>query len=112
MRALSDPDVFLSEDVGVLRALALLAGGGLGTPAAALALAEGWRPWRSYSVHHLWATLEPPPPEAASPEPASRVPVSRGAASRGAAARAGGGGRASRPSARTRGLWISERSEG
>jgi 3-methyladenine DNA glycosylase/8-oxoguanine DNA glycosylase len=21
-------------------------------------LAEGWRPWRSYAVHHLWALVE------------------------------------------------------
>jgi AraC family transcriptional regulator of adaptative response / DNA-3-methyladenine glycosylase II len=91
MRALSDPDVFLPEDVGVLRALARLAGDTPGTPAAALALAEGWRPWRSYAVHHLWATLEPPPPE-----PAPSRPGSRGTASR------AGGGRASRPPARTR----------
>jgi AraC family transcriptional regulator of adaptative response / DNA-3-methyladenine glycosylase II len=122
MRALSDPDVFLPEDVGVLRALARLTGGGPGTPAAALALAEDWRPWRSYAVHHLWATLEPPPPEPAPPKPAPRVraprgPAYRGTASRGTAsqgtasrvpasrgtvARAGGGGRVSRPSARTR----------
>jgi AraC family transcriptional regulator of adaptative response / DNA-3-methyladenine glycosylase II len=76
MRALSDTDVFLPEDVGVLRALARVTGGGperdgagtrvaAGTraAAAALAAAEDWRPWRSYAVHHLWATLEPPPPE-------------------------------------------------
>src|SRR5260370_7601041 len=25
---------------------------------AAAALAERWRPWRSYAVHHLWACLE------------------------------------------------------
>ena len=25
--------------------------------AAAAALAENWRPWRSYAVHHLWAYL-------------------------------------------------------
>ena len=25
---------------------------------AAAALAESWRPWRSYAVHHLWAYLE------------------------------------------------------
>jgi AraC family transcriptional regulator of adaptative response / DNA-3-methyladenine glycosylase II len=152
MRALSDPDVFLPEDVGVLRALAPLAGGGPVTPATALAMAEDWRPWRTYAVHHLWATLEPPPPEppprvpasrgaaprgAAPREAAPRVPASRGAAPReaapreaaprvpasreaaprgaaprGAVARAGDGGRASRPSARTHGLWISERSEG
>ena len=75
MRALSDPDAFLPADVGVLEALT-----GLGAPlglagpagtgpaararaaraAAALAerLAESWRPWRSYAVHHLWAYLE------------------------------------------------------
>ena len=53
MRALSDPDVFLPGDAGLLRALARLAAGGP-------SVAEGWRPWRSYAVHHLWATLERP----------------------------------------------------
>jgi len=51
MRALSDPDAFLPADVGVRNALARL--GVSGT-----ALAESWRPWRSYAVHHLWAYLE------------------------------------------------------
>jgi AraC family transcriptional regulator of adaptative response / DNA-3-methyladenine glycosylase II len=50
MRALSDPDVFLPGDVGVLRALRQLTG--------SLAAAERWRPWRSYATHHLWAALE------------------------------------------------------
>jgi hypothetical protein len=109
MRALSDPDVFLPEDVGLLRALARLPGGGPGTPAAALSLAEGWRPWRSYAVHHLWATLEPPPPEPAPPGPAVQGAAVQGAAVQGAAVHgaavqeaagsAGGRGRASRPSA-------------
>ena len=72
MRALSDPDAFLPGDVGVLVALARLgavpagtgagpAGAGAGRARAARAaaeLAEGWRPWRSYAVHHLWASLE------------------------------------------------------
>ncbi len=82
MRALSDPDAFLPTDVGVLDALTRLgalsqpagsqpagsqpAGPAVGTgPAArarnakaAAALAESWRPWRSYAVHHLWAYLE------------------------------------------------------
>ena len=70
MRALSDPDAFLPSDVGVLEALtrlgALPAGSGpaararAARAAAALAqrLAENWRPWRSYAVHHLWAFLE------------------------------------------------------
>ena len=52
IRALSDPDAFLPSDVGVRDAL-----GGLGAREAA-ALAESWRPWRSYAVHHLWAYLE------------------------------------------------------
>jgi len=66
MRALSDPDAFLPSDVGVLDALARLGAvpAGTGTAArgraarAAAALAQGWRPWRSYAVHHLWAYLE------------------------------------------------------
>ena len=58
MRALSDPDVFLPGDAGLLRALRGL---GAGTGAAAAA-AERWRPWRSYATHYLWATLEPARP--------------------------------------------------
>jgi AraC family transcriptional regulator of adaptative response / DNA-3-methyladenine glycosylase II len=113
MRALSDPDVFLPGDVGVLRALARLGGGGPGTPAAAPALADGWRPWRSYAVHHLWATLEPALAEPALAEPVSRGSSSRGTLARGAAARARGGGRASRPPASPRATsGISERSGG
>jgi AraC family transcriptional regulator, regulatory protein of adaptative response / DNA-3-methyladenine glycosylase II len=66
MRALSDPDAFLPTDIGVLEALTRLGAlpGGTG-PAVrgqaartAAALAENWRPWRSYAVHHLWAFLE------------------------------------------------------
>jgi AraC family transcriptional regulator, regulatory protein of adaptative response / DNA-3-methyladenine glycosylase II len=49
MRALSDPDVFLPGDVGVVRAL---------RQRGSLTAAERWRPWRSYATHHLWATLE------------------------------------------------------
>ncbi len=71
MRALSDPDAFLPGDVGVLDALTRLgaplglAGPAVSGPAAraraaraAESLAESWRPWRSYAVHHLWAYLE------------------------------------------------------
>jgi AraC family transcriptional regulator of adaptative response / DNA-3-methyladenine glycosylase II len=53
MRAMSDPDAFLPTDGGVLRALKRLGGG-------SAALPDSWRPWRSYAVHHLWATLEQP----------------------------------------------------
>ena len=55
MRALGDPDVFLPTDVGVRNALVAL--GSRGTAAAALEHSTRWRPWRSYALHHLWASL-------------------------------------------------------
>jgi AraC family transcriptional regulator, regulatory protein of adaptative response / DNA-3-methyladenine glycosylase II len=58
MRALSDPDAFLPTDVGALKALRRL-----GAPMGA---AERWHPWRSYALHHLWATLEQPTPREAT----------------------------------------------
>jgi AraC family transcriptional regulator of adaptative response / DNA-3-methyladenine glycosylase II len=65
MRALSDPDVFLPGDVGVVRALqhrTAANGSGPGKAASgSLAAAERWRPWRSYATHHLWAALESAP---------------------------------------------------
>ncbi len=45
LRALGDPDVFLPTDLGVKHAL----------PAGADP--EAWRPWRSYALLHLWASL-------------------------------------------------------
>lgn len=52
MRGLGDPDRFLPSDLGVRHAL------------VALDLeqedAERWAPWRSYAVHHLWASLAAP----------------------------------------------------
>jgi AraC family transcriptional regulator of adaptative response / DNA-3-methyladenine glycosylase II len=54
MRALGDPDVFLPTDAGVRRGLAAL--GIDGSPKTASAVAEAWRPWRSYALHHLWTT--------------------------------------------------------
>ncbi|CAN5507346.1 AlkA N-terminal domain-containing protein [soil metagenome] len=55
MRALGDPDVFLPGDLGVRRALERL--GRPGDPNSAEILAERWRPWRSYAVQYLWASL-------------------------------------------------------
>ena len=49
MRGLGDPDIFLTGDLGVRRALAAL---DLDNAAS-----ERWRPWRTYAMHHLWATL-------------------------------------------------------
>jgi AraC family transcriptional regulator of adaptative response / DNA-3-methyladenine glycosylase II len=60
MRVAGDPDVFLASDLGARRALARL-----GLPAGereAARLAERWRPWRSYALMHLWASLAAPPP--------------------------------------------------
>jgi len=58
MRALSDPDAFPPGDAGVLRALRLLDHQAEAGGRAAGGATEAWRPWRSYAVHHLWATLE------------------------------------------------------
>ena len=55
MRALGDPDVFLATDLGVRRALERI--GQSGDPKSARTLAERWRPWRSYAVQYLWASL-------------------------------------------------------
>jgi len=49
MRGLGDPDIFLDGDLGVRRALAALA---LDSTAS-----DRWRTWRTYAMHHLWATL-------------------------------------------------------
>jgi AraC family transcriptional regulator of adaptative response / DNA-3-methyladenine glycosylase II len=54
MRALGDPDAFVSTDLGVryaARTLTLPA-----TPAALTKYAAAWRPWRAYAVQYLWAT--------------------------------------------------------
>jgi len=55
MRALGDPDRFMPTDLGVRRALERL--GEAGDPRRAGELATRWRPWRSYALHHLWASL-------------------------------------------------------
>jgi AraC family transcriptional regulator of adaptative response / DNA-3-methyladenine glycosylase II len=52
MRGLGHPDTFLTNDLGVRHALDRL---GLDDGAA-----TRWAPWRSYAVHHLWASLAGP----------------------------------------------------
>lgn len=51
MRALSYPDAFLETDAGIKHALPDY------TPKQRLALAEQWRPWRSYANICLWNSL-------------------------------------------------------
>ncbi len=60
MRGLGDPDVFLAADLGVRHALDAL--GLPSSPRSASTRSESWRPWRSYAVMHLWASLPPAPP--------------------------------------------------
>jgi AraC family transcriptional regulator of adaptative response / DNA-3-methyladenine glycosylase II len=58
LRALGHPDVFLPTDIGIRDALRRLGR----DPRDAAALAEHWRPWRSYAQLHLWQTLSTPRP--------------------------------------------------
>jgi AraC family transcriptional regulator of adaptative response / DNA-3-methyladenine glycosylase II len=60
-RALGEPDTFLPTDLGVRRALRAL--GHAHEPPAVARLAERWRPWRTYALHHLWASLDTPTQE-------------------------------------------------
>ena len=73
LRALGDPDVLLADDLGVRRAARAL--GLPDDPAALRALAETWRPWRSYATHHLWASLGSNDAGAGDPAGADRVPA-------------------------------------
>lgn len=52
MRALGDPDVLMTGDLGVRRGLERL--GLRGTKRALAERTARWRPWRSYATHHLW----------------------------------------------------------
>ena len=55
MRELREPDAFPAADLGLLRAMAD-ADRRRPSPAALLARAERWRPWRAYAAQHLWTS--------------------------------------------------------
>ncbi len=55
MREMREPDAFPVADIGLLRAMSD-ANGVRPSPAALLAHAERWRPWRAYAALHLWAS--------------------------------------------------------
>jgi AraC family transcriptional regulator of adaptative response / DNA-3-methyladenine glycosylase II len=54
LRGAIDPDAFPVGDLVVARTAAAL-DPALSRPAALLARAEAWRPWRGYAAQHLWA---------------------------------------------------------
>lgn len=54
LRTFGDADVSLATDLGVIHALAALGVSRHRTPATI----DRWRPWRSYAMMHLWASLE------------------------------------------------------
>ena len=64
MRALGDPDVMLGSDLGVVHAARALRIEDL-TEASLR-----WAPWRSYAVHHLWASLDTTPHDTTRHPPA------------------------------------------
>ena len=55
LRVLGWPDAFPATDIGLLKALGLAQAR---DAPQAIAMAEGWRPWRSYAVIALWRALE------------------------------------------------------
>jgi len=71
MRALRDPDAFMPTDLGIVRAIREL---GLDGDRVRLARrTEGWRPWRSYAMAHLWSlpAARAPTPRTQSPTPST-----------------------------------------
>ncbi|HUX03994.1 MAG TPA: hypothetical protein VMV53_03685 [Acidimicrobiales bacterium] len=61
MRALRDPDSFMSTDLGIKRAIATL--GVPLNPTQLSTLSDNWRPWRSYAMAHLWSIPVSPTPK-------------------------------------------------
>jgi AraC family transcriptional regulator, regulatory protein of adaptative response / DNA-3-methyladenine glycosylase II len=88
MRALRDPDAFIASDLGVRHALEQL--GCPGRTADVQALAERWRPYRSYAVAHLWASLASGSASAGAP---AAPPTSAAAPARRRAPAGAAGGR-------------------
>jgi AraC family transcriptional regulator of adaptative response / DNA-3-methyladenine glycosylase II len=72
LRVLGWPDAFPASDIGLLKALGFAQAR---EAPQAIALAEGWRPWRSYAVIALWRALESLPE--AVPAPAVATPAAR-----------------------------------
>ena len=67
LRVLGWPDAFPATDIGLLKALGLAQAR---DAPRAIAMAESWRPWRSYAVIALWRALESN--DASTPDPATK----------------------------------------
>ena len=77
LRVLGWPDAFPATDIGLLKAMGLAQAR---DAPQALAMAESWRPWRSYAVIALWRALESSDtPRPVSP-PKATPPTKRSAA--------------------------------
>lgn len=79
MRGLGHPDVFLGTDLVAVNALRAL---GLDVSDT-----ERWAPWRSYALHHLWASLGTLDAAAAAAAVAIPAPIDSNTATRQAPAR-------------------------
>ncbi len=71
LRVLGWPDAFPATDIGLLKALGFAQAR---DAPQALALAEPWRPWRSYAVIALWRALESGTPGASTSTPKPEAP--------------------------------------
>ncbi|MFL6697105.1 MAG: Ada metal-binding domain-containing protein [Vitreoscilla sp.] len=79
LRVLGWPDAFPATDIGLLKALGLTQAR---EAPQAIAMAESWRPWRSYAVIALWRALESNDAPGTGPVPAPAPANKRSAVAR------------------------------
>jgi len=77
LRVLGWPDAFPATDIGLLKAMGLAQAR---DAPQAIAMAEEWRPWRSYAVIALWRALESSDMPIPLSTPAATSPGKRNAA--------------------------------
>ena len=77
LRVLGWPDAFPATDIGLLKALGLAQAR---DAPQAIAMAESWRPWRSYAVIALWRALESNDTSSPGSAPKAIPPKNRNAA--------------------------------
>jgi AraC family transcriptional regulator, regulatory protein of adaptative response / DNA-3-methyladenine glycosylase II len=76
LRVLGWPDAFPATDIGLLKALGLAQAR---DAPQAIAMAESWRPWRSYAVIALWRALESGDTSSPNSAPGAAPPTNRSA---------------------------------